>query len=135
MQRGWTKDIGKLAQKMCEMPNELQRKVAFKMYDAIVLRTPIDTGRARGNWNINTGSADPTVDEERKTAMPLVQSENEIDLPKGDEDIYITNNLPYIVALEYGHSTQSPEGMVGVTLANTQAYISGAIKELKNEYL
>lgn len=118
---------------MCELPNELQRKLAFKMYDAIVLRTPIDTGRARGNWNVSTGNADTTTDEERKTVMPLIQDENEIELPKGDESIYVTNNLPYIVALEYGHSQQSPNGMVGVTMANTQAYVSQAVKELKNE--
>lgn len=29
---------------------------------------------------------------------------------------YFVNNLPYAKALEYGHSTQAPQGMVGLTV-------------------
>lgn len=29
---------------------------------------------------------------------------------------YFVNNLPYARALEYGHSTQAPQGMVGLTI-------------------
>lgn len=37
---------------------------------------------------------------------------------------YLYNNLPYAVALENGHSTQAPNGMVGLTIVE----FSGAFK-------
>lgn len=73
---------------------------------------------------------------------------------KGDETIYISNNLPYITMLEYGgypdpvkkgtynkktgqyevrsangFSKQAPNGMVGVTVANFKKNIDKAIEE------
>ena len=69
--------------------------------------------------------------------------------PSGDESIYISNNLPYIATLEYGgypnppksgsgktvngFSKQAPKGMVGVTLANTDAIFLASVKEVENE--
>lgn len=62
---------------------------------------------------------------------------------KGDETIYIANNLPYICKLEYGgygdnspsgktkggYSIQAPQGMVGVTMGNISRNIDKFIKE------
>lgn len=48
-----------------------------------------------------------------------------------DETIYIQNNLPYIKALEYGHSKQAANGMVGVTLANAEQYWKTAVARVK----
>lgn len=62
---------------------------------------------------------------------------------KGDETIYISNNLPYICMLEYGgyskesktgktvngFSKQAPNGMVGVTMANYKKKIEEAVEE------
>lgn len=47
----------------------------------------------------------------------------------GDKTIYISNNLPYIVALEFGHSKQAPNGMVGVATANLKKKIDEAVRE------
>lgn len=41
--------------------------------------------------------------------------------------IYITNNLPYALPLEYGHSKQAPAGMLRVTFAEITASISRAV--------
>ena len=38
--------------------------------------------------------------------------------------ITLYNNLPYIEALEDGHSTQAAQGMVAVTLANLRAALA-----------
>ena len=35
----------------------------------------------------------------------------------GKKVIYISNNLDYIVPLEYGHSGQAPQGMAAIALA------------------
>lgn len=41
----------------------------------------------------------------------------------GGELIYITNNLPYIERLEFGHSKQAPAGMVRLSVAEVAAEI------------
>jgi hypothetical protein len=38
---------------------------------------------------------------------------------------WIYNNLPYAIALEYGHSRQAPNGMVRIALAEIEAEVSG----------
>ena len=86
------------------------RKLAFEAYNGVTLKTPVDTGRARGNWNIGAGSPDLSTTEQTSSPRPS--------LAKGDGEkvIYITNNLPYIERLEDGWSKQSPSGMVGLTM-------------------
>lgn len=37
---------------------------------------------------------------------------------------FLTNNAPYAVALENGHSTQAPLGIVGITVLEWQAIVS-----------
>ena len=116
------------------------------MYSSIVKKTPVDTGRARANWNISVGSPDLTTTEEtRKSPKPMKNMAGNLD----DESIFISNNLPYITTLEYGgypnppkkdggktvngYSKQAPEGMVGVTLANNEAIFNAAVRRIKND--
>ena len=47
--------------------------------------------------------------------------------------IYFTNNLPYAQALENGHSSQAPGGMVRITAAEFQRFFSEAVSEVKND--
>lgn len=41
--------------------------------------------------------------------------------------IWQTNNLPYILPLENGHSRQAPEGMVDINLNAVAAQYGGAV--------
>lgn len=109
----------------------------MKIFTQVVQKTPVDTGRARGNWQIsigtdNTGELDRD-DKKQKGAKPSFLSEEASKLEgcKGDETIFISNNLPYIQALEYGSSKQAPNGMVGITMANIKRNIDKFIKEGK----
>lgn len=129
--------------------NTVRKKVAVKLYDSIVKKTPVDTGRARGNWQISIGhDATETVNREDKKALGTVsaykgEETGKLQNVKGDETIYISNNLPYIAKLEYGgygdnspsgktengFSKQAPNGMVGVTVANFKKHIDEAVRE------
>jgi len=88
-------------------------------------------GRFRGNWQFSIDSPaageldriDPSGDEAIAELLALVQT-----LTIG-QTAYIVNNLPYAVPLEYGHSTQAPNGMVRVTLANFQRIVDEAIRK------
>ena len=103
-------DIAKFAKETGVELELVVRKIALAAYDSVTVKTPVDTGRARGNWNIGAGNADLST-----TDQTSAQRSN---LTKGDGEkvIYITNNLPYIQRLEDGWSEQTPSGMVGVTM-------------------
>lgn len=46
--------------------------------------------------------------------------------------IFFTNNLPYSVALENGHSGQAPGGMVGITALDAAQLFREAMSEVRN---
>ena len=138
----WSLDLSAYARKRKVEIQEVRKTYAYALYSSIVKKTPVDTGRARANWNIAVGEQDTsTTEKTRKSPKPQsVMPEVE-----GDEPIFISNNLPYIETLEYGgypkdvkkgtynkkkgtyevrsvngFSKQAPEGMVGATLANNE---------------
>jgi len=95
------------------------RKIALDITADVVMMTPVDTGRARANWLPslqvpNTAITDQTDKSGGKamSEMAAVASSFQI----GDT-IWLSNNLPYILKLENGHSKQAPQGMVEVTMS------------------
>ena len=86
------------------------RKIAFDVLRGVTKKTPVDTGRARANWNLGYQSINTKITSD--TTFKLVEP------PKGSGNkvIYITNSLPYISALENGSSQKAPKGMVMITL-------------------
>ena len=140
----WTMDLNKYAEKKKVEIKEVRKSYAFALYSSIVKKTPVDTGRARGNWNITVGHDDTTASERTR---PQFKSVADVPKVEGDETIYISNNLPYITKLEYGgypknpkggsgktvngYSKQAPNGMVGVTLANNENIFNSAVRSVQ----
>ena len=141
---GWSLDISKYAEKKGVEIKEVRKSYAYALYSSIVRKTPVDTGRARANWNISVGSPDESTTEETRRSP---KSKDSMPDPQGDEPIYICNNLSYITKLEYGgypnqpekdggktvggFSKQAPNGMVGVTLANNENIFNAACKAMR----
>lgn len=104
------------------------KRVITELFKRIVLRTPVNTGRARGNWQIEFGGpAVGTLDVIDKIGDPTISRET-VKL----SDIapfsltHITNNLEYISYLEYDkRSEQHPEGMVEISITEMAMWISG----------
>lgn len=140
----WTMDLNKYCKDKEVELKDVRKTYAFALYTSIVKKTPVDTGRARGNWNITVGHDDTTASTRTK---PQFKDVEEVPKVEGDETIYISNNLPYITKLEYGgypnppkggkgktingYSKQAPEGMVGVTLANNKNIFESAVRSMK----
>lgn len=137
----WSVDLNKFTKATKDKILDVRKTFAFLIYSSVVKKTPVDTGRARGNWLIsvnNPSKANTSRIDKRKTgAEPsetIKQEEKaKLEKAKGDESIYISNNLEYISALEYGHSKQAPSGMVGVTLANAESYWNKAVVSIKEK--
>lgn len=99
------------------------KKIALDALRSIVLRTPVDTGRARGNWQV-------TIDVPAEGVMDEVDGGGMATVSKGTgalgglgpyRVVWLTNNVPYIGELEKGSSTQAPTGMVALTITEMRA--------------
>jgi hypothetical protein len=111
------------------------RKVALDLFRGVVMDTPVDTGRARANWQVSLGR--PAIGQvKHDSGSPELAAEAAIgagtptiQAAPGDVAIYLTNNVPYIVPLEEGHSGQAPQGMVRKNIARFPYLVEEAAKE------
>lgn len=103
------------------------RKVALTALRSVVFKSPVDTGRFRGNWMVSVGSSSVEVLDVTDTTGGATISRGLAELAtlkvNPYQHVYLTNNLPYAIRLEYGWSGQAPRGMLRVTVAEIQASI------------
>lgn len=97
---------------------ELQRKITAAILQGVVLKSPVDTGTFRGNHRVSIGSVDYTkdfqkIDKSGTTAIADGMAKV-LNIQIGMR-VFISNNLPYAVALENGHSGQAPLGIYSIT--------------------
>lgn len=98
------------------------RALCLEGQGRLMRKTPVRTGRARGNWNVSTGAADGSTDEGATSAdVGAKRAEGAATIMatrffERGEHLFVTNGLDYIEALEDGHSRQAPQGMVALTV-------------------
>jgi hypothetical protein len=135
---------------------DLQQK-ADRFYQAlvldtvrrIILRSPVDTGRFRGNWRLSTATPDTTVngDVDPTGAGLLARAQRFVLRLRLADDAIIANSLPYAATIEYGgypnpskgtktvggFSRQAPAGVVGVTVAEVQPLAAKLANEVSRD--
>ena len=128
-------DIAKWVEKAGDRADLVVRKVALDMFTKVVLKTPVDTGRARGHWSagVNNVPAGLTGRLDKSGAGAIAGITATVTTARAGDRIYLANNLPYIVRLEYGHSKQAPAGMVRTTIDEFQSAINRAASEAQKE--
>lgn len=100
-----------------EKYEKVYRMSAFDLFAAVVMETPVDKGVLRNNWFASIGRPS---DEKTESTDPSGQGTiakinsvlNSLDL---DRDVFLTNNLPYAVVIEFGGYPESPSGGEGRT--------------------
>lgn len=103
--------------KAAEAILEAQVFVAFAALERLVLKTPVDTGRARGNWQVTQTRLSRTERQDWEERDPIAKGQERIEKMPLFQLIWIGNHVPYINALEDGHSKQArPNGMLKATL-------------------
>ncbi len=94
----------------------IRRGVTLKLLNAVILDTPVLTGRLRGNWRIAEGHIDRTANnrEDKPGTIVMAEVQKTVLASKDDTSIYLANSLPYAHRIEYeGWShTKAPDGMV-----------------------
>jgi hypothetical protein len=94
---------------------------ALEMLRGVVLLTPVDTGRARGAWTVTIAFPSETIPSkgsgDKIGGLTINRGRKVINRYRLSEILWLTNNVPYIVALEGGHSRkQAPRGMLALTV-------------------
>jgi hypothetical protein len=118
-------DLRKFERKTTRKMTQVGRKVALELFGRVILKTPVDTGRARANWQVTIGTtANGTVEIDDKSGGATMSAATAASAGfNAGDTIYLTNNLPYILKLEEGSSQQAPAGMVALTVQEFAAIV------------
>ena len=121
-------DVRRFSVKTAEAHDKIARTAALELFSSVIRSTPVDTGRARGNWQTSVGQPTPNeIDRDDKSGAQAL-TEVQAKTPEGaGQEVFLTNNLPYIYSLEFGSSKQAPAGMVRVNFARVQKNLADAI--------
>ena len=116
--------LPKLEKQIDEVVIQVQKVVALQILTGVVNMTPVRTGRARGNWQVTIGQPSDAYSEtktDKEGGSTISAGRGVIESITTLGAVYLTNNVPYIIPLETGSSTQAPQGMVQVTLDRVAA--------------
>ena len=94
------------------------RGTSIKLFSAIILASPVDTGRFRANWQASNER--PASGEVNGFADPVNKVATYINGAPFANEFTLANNLPYAYKLEFGYSNQAPQGMVRINVARFQ---------------
>ena len=124
-------DVQRFAVKSEKQVDTTIRAITFALFREVIQRTPVDTGRLKGNWQASVGSpVTGTVTTTDKDGSSTVASMAAAIGGWGSKT-FLTNNLVYAHRIEWdGWShTKSPQGMVRVSLARINAIVAKAARD------
>lgn len=125
-------DVAKFAKLTNASMDETGRAIVLELFSSVIKDTPVDTGRARGNWQTSLSSPKDGEVSRSGSAPAIAEVAAESAKFGMGKVIYLSNNLPYIYRLEFlGWSKQSPDGMVRKNVARIQANVRKAVAENK----
>lgn len=125
-------DLSKFAAKAGGNMDLVVRKVSLDLMARVIRRTPVDTGRARANWQvaIETIPVGEVEGSDKSGAKTLTAAAATVQSMIAGHVVYLVNNVPYIGVLEDGSSKQAPAGMLEVTLQEYPGIVQLAASEV-----
>jgi hypothetical protein len=150
----WNVNLQELARRYNQRFEDVARMTCIELFSRVVLRSPVDTGRFRANWQLSYASIDTSVttstDETGNDKIAQIRA-TAAEFKLG-QILYFTNSLPYAAVLEYGlypnppeegskkrgeagkavhvvggYSMQAPQGMVRVTVIEFDQAVNKAL--------
>ena len=143
-------DLEKFAQSIEGSVRTVRRRVAHDLFARINEKTPIGNvdawkplasgkkrepppgyvgGRLLASWNMTDGQPSDEVQPAGQSSYPS-KGKNTAAFSKPYDTTWITNNIPYGEAVEFGHSKQAPAGMVRLSLSEVEARLMSTVSEL-----
>lgn len=125
-------DMARATRKIEQAHDQIVRTATLDFFSGTIKSTPVDTGRARGNWQTSVGTpVDGTLERDDPGGSAAI-AEVTAKTPNGaGQETFMSNNLPYIESLENGNSQQAPAGMARINLARVQRIVKVAIAKFK----
>jgi len=122
--------LGKAEKDMRKRLSSALQNTAIEAIGRLANRTPVDTGAARFHWfvralpdeNFDKTRVDPAGDLAKQRAK------RDVKLFTIGQIVYLVNAAPYFQYLEAGSSTQAPNGVVAITLAEMDLLWSKEVK-------
>ena len=106
--------------------NTTVQRATTELFNRVTIRSPVDTGRFRANWNVSYGQADDSTTTSTDKARATTEAAKALTLPVGGI-VWITNGLPYAYRLEYGYSKQAPVGMIRLAVRELSDAVQKAL--------
>ena len=122
-------DVAKFAKLTNSSLDETGRAITLELFGSAIKDTPVDTGRARGNWQTSIGTPEDGEINRNGSGPALAEVAAESAKFGMGKVIYLANNLPYIYRLEFGWSQQQPGGMVRRNAARIQSIVRKAVSD------
>ena len=119
----FNREIDAFARKVPDRAVLVQKNVTMEALRRLVFKTPVKSGRARGNWQV-------TINDPATGQLDVLDVDGSMTIAAGlaalaglqpYQIVWISNNVDYIERLEHGHSKQAPEGMLAVTVEELRA--------------
>lgn len=122
-----------MKQRVVVRSEKIARGSFIATQQSVIFMSPADTGMFKNNWftEINGLSSKATDSTDKSGQARLSDALNISHALKIGDSISFVNNLPYAIPLEYGHSAQSPHGMVRVTAAQWPLIVATVEKSIK----
>lgn len=114
------------ARKSKQATDKTVRAITFALFSEVIDRTPVDSGRLKGNWQTTIGApAMGTVTVTDKDGS-VTKASMASAIGGWGSVTFLANNLPYASRIEYeGWShTKAPAGMVRVSFARVQQIVA-----------
>ncbi len=137
------RQLSRWAELVGEDIDDVTRATTLQLFSGVINRTPVDTGRLRGNWQASLDTPASGTTERTGEAGALAEARAVTALAPSNA-YFLTNNLPYAAVAEFGlwgtgdgatnkttrdgYSIQAPYGMVRVTVAEFQQALRRQIR-------
>lgn len=102
------------------------RAVGIELLGRLIRATPIDNGRARGNWNASVGVEDGSDDPERREREAFSEGSARIAQLKlsTGAHLFVSNGVPYMGRLNDGYSQQAPAAFIQGTVQDMRSFVN-----------
>ena len=125
--RQFSSDLSRFADKVKVDMGQFRRRVTLGLKEKIERRSPVRTGRLRSSWAVSDSRPSDFVPSQTSTSGvgPVTAT-----FSRPFDQSFITSNLTYTIAIEFGGSDQAPQGMVRISMAEVEAELEAAFGEL-----
>lgn len=126
--RTFARRIRRLAGRTAKNVNQTVIRTAIAVDQAVVLATPVDTGRARGGWQAAIDS--PIRDQIERLDLggseTISANNSVIKTRRLGQEVFISNNVRYIEFLNEGSSAQAPAGFIEMAVQAAATVVARA---------